>query len=902
VSIKKISALTALGSVGLFSLLSLLPLFSGAENQVYDMFLRFRPPREQATDIVFLDVDDQAIARIGVFPWPRSVMAGGLLRLKEYGAAAAIMDIEYVDSSPAQVDDIYLRQGLRGDYNRRFAAIGARVAELLDALSAGSIRGTDVSAYAEDMMELIMAERDRLYAETMGLIRNDDEYLAQAASLFGRVWGTVNLQDVTLTGEQAERRLRAEERFSYPVATAPGLSVREAAADALPPIPLFLEAVKGAGFTNIEIDRDGTRRRLFLARRAGDSWYLQLAFAPLMDSLGNPAIELEKRRLTVRGAKLPDGTVEDIVIPLDSRGAMLLDWPRTSYQDTFTHVSFVQFFLLEACQSNCAYYLEALADIDRFLFPGIADGAEAALERLRAAGSERSRALAEQSEDAFAAYCRLRDEGMALAKGLAETGSASLGAALEGFSGGMEDGELWAALEEEAGYCALLFEYLQTELTAYADIHAYLSANLRDKICVVGRVDTGSTDIGVNPFYGEYVNVGTHGVMLDTIRSRSFIDPLPKWWSIALALLWVPAALAGISSLKPGRRILLGIMGMVLLLGFSFGLFYLKGIFLSPLAPVLAMLAALAARETIAFAHTEKERQFVRQAFSTYLSADVVQEIIADPARLRLGGARKHMTAVFTDVTKFSGIAEKLEPEDLVRLLNDYLSLMSDVMLEQRGTIDKYEGDAIIAFFGAPQEMPDHALRACVSAVTMKRLESAMNKRYEENAWSPGPLLSRIGINTGDMVVGNMGAQKKMDYTIMGNEVNLASRLEGVNKQYGTWILASESTVRETRGKILSRPLDRVRVVGIQEPVRLHEIMDIADGAPAETTALAARFAAALELFEKRNWAEAERSFAAALRFAPGDRPSQLYRNRCVTFLNNPPSEDWDGVYNLTEK
>jgi adenylate cyclase len=152
------------------------------------------------------------------------------------------------------------------------------------------------------------------------------------------------------------------------------------------------------------------------------------------------------------------------------------------------------------------------------------------------------------------------------------------------------------------------------------------------------------------------------------------------------------------------------------------------------------------------------------------------------------------------------------------------------------------------------------------------------------------------------MVVGNMGTQKKMDYTIMGNAVNLASRLEGVNKQYGTWILASESTVGGTNGKILSRPLDRVRVVGINEPVRLHEIIDLAESAPAETTTLVAQFAAALELFEKRDWAGAERAFAAALALAPQDRPSQLYRGRCVNFMEKPPSDDWDGVYNLTEK
>jgi adenylate cyclase len=900
-TMKKISALAALGSVGLMSILSFFPFFTGIENQVYDAFLRFRPKREQIDNVVFLDVDDRAITQIGVFPWPRSVMAGGLLRLKEYGAAAAIIDIEYIDSSPAQVDDVYLRQGLGGDFDRRFSSIGARVSELLAAVSGGSIRGADASAYLGDMLELIAQERDRLYGETLNLIRDDDEYLARAASLYGRVWGTLNLQDEPLAGEQAERRLRAEERFAYPVEAAPGLSVK-AAADVLPPIPSFMEAVRGAGFTNVEIDPDGTRRRLFLARPVQGRWYLQLAFAPLINALGNPALELRPRRLTVRDAKLPDGTVGDILIPLDEGGAMLLDWPLTSYMDTFTHISFSEFSLLETCQSNFAYYLEALGDVDRAVFPGMAGGAEAALALFRSAAAERARALAEQDDAAFAAYYRLRDEGMARSKALVAEGSLSLEAALERIARDGEDGEFRSVLEEHIAYCGLVLDYLQTELDAYARIDAYLAENLRDKMCVIGRVDTGTTDIGVNPFYGEYVNVGTHGVALDTILSRSFIRPLSGLWSIALALLWVPAALAGISSLKPGRRIMLGAAGIALILGFSFGLFCLKGIFLRPLAPALAMLIALALRETIAFAQAEKEKQFIRQAFSTYLSADVVQEIIADPDKLRLGGARRNMTALFTDVRSFSTIAEKMEPEDLVRLLNDYLSVMSNVMLEQRGTIDKYEGDAIIAFFGAPQEMPDHALRACVSAIAMKKLESALNKKYEENRWSPSPLLSRVGINSGDMVVGNMGTQKKMDYTIMGNEVNLAARLEGVNKQYGTWILASDSTVRGTGGKILSRPLDRVRVVGIQEPVRLHEIMDLAEAASPETAALAAQFAEALELFEKRDFAGAERSFAAALQLAPGDRPSQLYRDRCAALLKDPPADSWDGVYNLTEK
>ena len=292
----------------------------------------------------------------------------------------------------------------------------------------------------------------------------------------------------------------------------------------------------------------------------------------------------------------------------------------------------------------------------------------------------------------------------------------------------------------------------------------------------------------------------------------------------------------------------------------------------------------------------------LRRAFSTYLSEDVVEEIVSDPTRLQLGGIKRHMTVLFTDVKDFSGIAEAITPEQLVDLLNYYLSTMSDVILEQKGTIDKYQGDAIVSFFGAPLELYDHALRACTSAIIMKRLEKEANDYIMEKQLSPIPLYTRIGINSGDMVVGNMGTQKKMNYTIIANAVNLAARLEGVNKQYGTWVLASETTVNETRGRLLTRQLDRIRVVGINEPVRIHEILDIRSEASDALHEQVNLFHRALELFESRNWKDAEDIFNRVLRITPDDGPALLYTKRCREYLNYPPKEDWDGVFNLTEK
>jgi class 3 adenylate cyclase len=226
---------------------------------------------------------------------------------------------------------------------------------------------------------------------------------------------------------------------------------------------------------------------------------------------------------------------------------------------------------------------------------------------------------------------------------------------------------------------------------------------------------------------------------------------------------------------------------------------------------------------------------------------------------------------------------------------------MSNVILAEQGTIDKYEGDAIIAFFGAPLEQPDHALRACVSAVRIKQAETALNDFVREHQLSPLPLHTRVGINSGDMVAGNMGTDRKMNYTIMGDAVNLTARLEGVNKQYGTWVLASDATIRQTGDVLLTRRLDRVRVVGKNEPVQLYNILGLAAESSAEQRNLVTAFHQALDYFEKQEWKKAEDGFRELLSIE-GKGPALVYMNRCAQYLSHPPEDAWDGVFNLIEK
>jgi adenylate cyclase len=902
------NALIGLIAAAVFSILYLIGVLTPLEDGLYDFFLRFRANRERIDNVVFLDVNDQAIAYYGFFPWPRSITADGLLRLKEYGARAVIFDIEYIDRGPQGVDSLYLEQGLSNDFERSFSEINSSAQDIFSAFGSGRMGRNDITNYANYLSNIIEGEKIGLYSKAQGVARDKDIYLAQALALNGNSWSTVNLWAYPLDGEQAERRPIAEEYFSYPVNAALNAPRGEGAVDILPALPIFATAAKGAGYTNVEIDNDGVRRRIYLTQNMHDHWYLQLAFAPLIDYFGSPEIFLEKRKLTVKQAEFPNGKVEDIVIPLDSKGRMMLDWPKEDYNDSYVHVSFAEFSLLDEMEAEIEKYSRALDAADIMLFarqdqslisiPVTLGNMEQLFD---AAYEARDYAMENTFHDYFDAFLEYRNSAYELLGEILKNDPASK---IQTVSARLSEmyPDLSEEIEEEADYIVSLLNALEINLTRHQELTNDNIKILNDKFVIIGRVDTGTTDYGANPFHGKYINVGTHGVVLDTILSKSFIVCLDNIWKILFMFVFVPLFFIITEKLTPVFRASLGFGAVLFIFTAAVLIFRFSGFFLGPFGTIMAMIIAIIIREIISYANSEKEKHFIRTAFSTYVSGDVVKEIISDPSRLQLGGTKRHMTAIFTDVRSFSTISEQLDPEELVSLLNRYLSAMSDVVLAEKGTIDKYEGDAIIAFFGAPLDLPDHALRACVSAITMKKMEIELNKIIMEQKLSPMPLLTRIGVNTGDMVAGNMGTANKMNYTIMGNAVNLAARLEGVNKQYGTWILASESTVRETGDALFYRKLDRVRVVGINEPVRLCELIDMADQANEEQKKLVSVFHEALDYFEKRDWKQAEKYFQEAMTIVPGDSPSSIYLDRCKQFMKNPPKNAWDGIYNLTSK
>ena len=295
-----------------------------------------------------------------------------------------------------------------------------------------------------------------------------------------------------------------------------------------------------------------------------------------------------------------------------------------------------------------------------------------------------------------------------------------------------------------------------------------------------------------------------------------------------------------------------------------------------------------------------KQKKFIRDAFSTYLAPSVVKQLIDSPEKLNLGGQERDITAFFSDVQGFTGISETLSAKELVELLNEFLTEMTDIILEYEGTVDKFEGDAIIAFFGAPNDLPNHSEVACKACIKMqKRLEALRTKWKSEKRPA---LKMRIGLCSGNAVVGNMGSKNRMDYTMMGDTVNIAARLEGVNKIYGIYSMISDTTFKAAGNGIATREIDSVNVVGKKEPVTIYELVGYPEDVNDRMRMTFDFYEKGLAAYRKRDWDHAIKYFISALDTTINDGPSKTMLARCNEFKINPPDKDWNGAYTIKSK
>lgn len=296
-----------------------------------------------------------------------------------------------------------------------------------------------------------------------------------------------------------------------------------------------------------------------------------------------------------------------------------------------------------------------------------------------------------------------------------------------------------------------------------------------------------------------------------------------------------------------------------------------------------------------------KKRQFLQDTLTRYVTKDVVDLILEHPENIILDGEEREATVLFTDIRGFTSISEKMQPKELVQMLRDYFTLMVGAVFAFQGTVDKFIGDCIMAIFGAPTPQPNHASLSVLAALEMKKLLQRFNAMRQEELKEP--LRIGVGINTGEVVVGNIGSEQRLEYTAIGDAVNLASRLEGINKQYGTEIIISESTYRQLVDvDVLAREIDEVRVKGKRNPVKIYEIMACQPDVTDAQQTLCEHFGQGVEYYRARKWGKAIREFQSALTVVQSDMPSQLYIERCTLYQKHPPSEPWDGVFEMKTK
>jgi adenylate cyclase len=308
--------------------------------------------------------------------------------------------------------------------------------------------------------------------------------------------------------------------------------------------------------------------------------------------------------------------------------------------------------------------------------------------------------------------------------------------------------------------------------------------------------------------------------------------------------------------------------------------------------------------------HEQQDKKFLRDTFGTYISPEVLDKMYEEKQAPTLGGIEGHHTAFFSDIQNFSTFSEVLEPEKMVAIMNEYLTVMSKIILDHEGTLDKYIGDAIVAFYGAPVNVENHEKKSCFTALAMQdALNDLRIKWKKENDW-PDIVYSmqhRIGLNCGKMVTGNMGSEMRMNYTMMGDTVNLAARLESSAKHYGVYNFVGENIYEATKDDFIFRFLDFVRVKGKNIPVKVYELVSHKDNISHENVALVKLFEDGLDLYYQQDWSNALSRFEEAEKIenhftSRNTTPSNIYIKRCLKFKENPPGKDWDGVWTMTSK
>lgn len=426
---------------------------------------------------------------------------------------------------------------------------------------------------------------------------------------------------------------------------------------------------------------------------------------------------------------------------------------------------------------------------------------------------------------------------------------------------------------------------------------AELKEKFGGKVVFVGVTAIGLKDLRATPFSENYPGVEVHATVASNVLSQNFMLRDQRFFYFGYLFLWITGLFVSTMVFRSHPLQAFGSTAVSIAAIQMLGHYFFNlGVVVPTILPTLSCLGICFAGVFYRYFTEEREKKMVRASFSRYVSSAVVEEILKDQTKLRLGGQKKELTVMFVDLAGFTKISEHMDAAFVTTLLNEYFTRMTNIILRNHGTLDKYMGDGIMCFWGAPLELPDHARHACVTAIEMRQELARINTEWK--AKHNITIENRIGVHTGEMAVGNMGSDQVFSYTVMGDNVNLGSRLEGVNTEYRTNIVVSAATVSKAGENFTFRPLDRVQVKGKEDAVDIFELVSLREQHEPEWVHA---FRTGLRHYQAGEWDDAESAFGACLSLKPGDGPARIFIDRIHEFRRVAPPA-WAGVWKFHSK
>jgi adenylate cyclase len=419
------------------------------------------------------------------------------------------------------------------------------------------------------------------------------------------------------------------------------------------------------------------------------------------------------------------------------------------------------------------------------------------------------------------------------------------------------------------------------------------------KIVLIGATAPDLHDDVIVPISNQVMpGVEVNANLVQSILTRDFLyyqDDIS-----AVGFIFIFALLTGIILYRFRIHIATLLLAVFIIVYIFFSIYiFSEGLIMNILFPLLSIVLVYISLVVFYYLTEERSRKWITSVFGKYVSPVIIDNLIKNPDKIKLGGEKRNITIFFSDIRGFTSISENLKPEDLVCLLNEYLSEMTSTIMKDRGLVDKYMGDAIMAFWGAPIDQPNHAEMACSSSLEMINKLRELQKKWKEQDIPYFDI--GIGLNSGDAIVGNMGSYDRFDYTAMGDNVNLASRLEGLNKIYGTNIIISEKTYKIVKNKFETRKLDAVQVIGKKKSILIYELINYRGKISKKQHDFIKHFETGINHYFDKKWELAIKSFKNAQKII-NDDASNLFINRCKMFQKNPPSDQWNGVWEIKIK